>query len=190
MSAGERMAVKTTEAAAVSSGPSSAAIAAEQTTTAVRLADGPSTVGFTPDLRRASAPPPIVTDLGPNSASYSLSSPTLIGFENAVGTVPLRAAETKVLANMADGPAFGGALYPPERLQRLVGYLERRNVSVFGTEGNPGFMARADGSGQMLLPENPTVLQVKHELSHTLTSRRWVLNHIEIWAVSAEKPRC
>lgn len=81
------------------------------------------------------------------------------------------AAERTVAANMADGPAFGGALYPPEKLQRLVGYLERRNVSVFGTDGNPGFMARADGTGQMLLPENPTVLQVKHELSHYLDFR-------------------
>ncbi|WP_432422356.1 zincin-like metallopeptidase toxin domain-containing protein [Rhizobium leguminosarum] len=73
---------------------------------------------------------------------------------------------------MGDGPVFGGRLYPPERLQSLVGYLERRNVSVFGTEGNPGFMARANGSGQLLLPENPTVLQVKHELSHYLDFKK------------------
>lgn len=34
------------------------------------------------------------------------------------------------------------------------------------------FMARADGTGQMLLPANPTVLQVKHELSHYLDFRK------------------
>jgi hypothetical protein len=41
----------------------------------------------------------------------------------------------------------------------------------FGTEGNPGFLARADGTGQMLLPARPTNLQVKHELSHYLDFR-------------------
>ncbi|WP_184500015.1 zincin-like metallopeptidase toxin domain-containing protein [Rhizobium esperanzae] len=33
-------------------------------------------------------------------------------------------------------------------------------------------MARANGSGQLLLPENPTVLQVKHELSHYLDFKK------------------
>lgn len=69
---------------------------------------------------------------------------------------------------MSGAQAFDGALYPETKLRQLVNYLERRNVSVFGTEGNPTFVARADGSGQMLLPANPTALQVKHELSHYL----------------------
>ncbi len=48
----------------------------------------------------------------------------------------------------------------------LVKYLEKRGVHVYGTEGHPHFTARSDGSGAMFLPKNPTVLQVKHELSH------------------------
>jgi hypothetical protein len=64
--------------------------------------------------------------------------------------------------------AFDGKLYPPEKLQQLVPYLEKRGVSVYGTEGNPRFSARRDGTGMMELPANPTELQVKHELSHYL----------------------
>ncbi|MDV4154771.1 RHS repeat-associated core domain-containing protein [Rhizobium brockwellii] len=89
-----------------------------------------------------------------------------------LGLIASGAAKGGVLANMADGPAFGGKLYPPEKLRSLVGYLERRNVSVFGTEGNPSFMARPNGTGQLQLPANPTVLQVKHELSHYLDFKK------------------
>lgn len=64
--------------------------------------------------------------------------------------------------------AFDGQLYSPDKMRQLVKYLERCNISVYGTEGNPAFIAKADGTGQMLFPENPTVLQVKHELSHYL----------------------
>lgn len=68
--------------------------------------------------------------------------------------------------------AFDGALYPTEKLRQLVSYLEKRGVSVYGTEGNPSFIARADGTGMMQLPANPTVLQVKHELSHYLDFKK------------------
>lgn len=73
--------------------------------------------------------------------------------------------------DFAEGAAFGGQLYPPDKMRQLVAYLERRNVSVFGTHGNPSFSGAADGTGQILLPANPTVLQVKHELSHYLDFR-------------------
>jgi hypothetical protein len=72
------------------------------------------------------------------------------------------------IAAESGGAAFGGNLYPPEKLRQLVSYLERRGVSVYGTEGNPRFIARVDGTGMMELPANPTALQVKHELSHYL----------------------
>ena len=45
-------------------------------------------------------------------------------------------------------------------------YLEKRGVSDHGTDAIPTFIGRADGTGQMLLPANATVLQVKHDLSH------------------------
>lgn len=64
--------------------------------------------------------------------------------------------------------AFNGALYPPNKLRLLVPYLEKRGVSVYGTNGNPIFDAKWNGTGTMYLPENPTALQVKHELSHYL----------------------
>lgn len=43
---------------------------------------------------------------------------------------------------------------------------------MYGTEGNPSFIARADGTGMMQLPTNPTVLQVMHELSHYLDFKK------------------
>jgi len=63
-----------------------------------------------------------------------------------------------------------------------VQYLEKRGIHVYGTEGNPKFVGMWDvgcgmwdvgcgmwdGTGQIYLPEAPTVLQVKHELSHYL----------------------
>jgi hypothetical protein len=68
--------------------------------------------------------------------------------------------------------AFSGALYSPKKLSQLVSYLEKRGVSVYGTEGNPRFIARADGTGMMELPANPTALQVKHELAHYLDFKK------------------
>ncbi|WP_236756383.1 hypothetical protein [Achromobacter pulmonis] len=64
--------------------------------------------------------------------------------------------------------AFEGILYPKDKLNQLVNYLERRGVSVYGTSGNPRFDGNWNGTGTMYLPANPTALQVKHELSHYL----------------------
>jgi hypothetical protein len=78
------------------------------------------------------------------------------------------AAFANTVAAESGGAAFAGKIYSQEKLQKLVPYLERRGVSVYGTEGNPRFTARADGTGMLELPANPTALQVKHELSHYL----------------------
>ncbi len=86
------------------------------------------------------------------------------------GVLINRRAENGINAASSAGK-FGGATYPPEKMRQLVQYLEKRGVSVYGTGGNPSYTARADGTGMMLLPENPTVLQVKHELSHYLDHR-------------------
>lgn len=50
----------------------------------------------------------------------------------------------------------------------LVNYLERRGIYVYCSKGNPRFVGKWDGTGEIYLPENPTILQVKHELSHYL----------------------
>jgi hypothetical protein len=68
-------------------------------------------------------------------------------------------------------PAYEGTLYSPQKLQQLRNYLERRKVQMMATTGNPAFLARIDGTGTMFLPANPTVLQVKHELSHYIDFR-------------------
>jgi RHS repeat-associated protein len=78
-----------------------------------------------------------------------------------------------VASNAGSSAAFGGRLYPENKLRQLVYYLERRGVSVYGTEGNPRFTPRRDGSGMMEFPANPTVLQVKHELTHFLDFRKF-----------------
>lgn len=54
--------------------------------------------------------------------------------------------------------AFEGALYPKDKLNQLVNYLERRGVSVYGTSGNPRFDGNWNGTGTMYLPANPTAL--------------------------------
>jgi hypothetical protein len=61
-----------------------------------------------------------------------------------------------------------GALYPKDKLTLLVNYLEKRGTYVYGTNGAPRFVGRENGPSQIYLPENPTILQVKHELSHWL----------------------
>jgi RHS repeat-associated protein len=76
------------------------------------------------------------------------------------------------VTSFSEGPALGGALYSEGKLQQLVPYLNKRGVSVFETTGNARYVARADGTGTMYLPANPTTLQVKHELSHFLDHRR------------------
>ena len=76
------------------------------------------------------------------------------------------------VTSFSEGPALGGALYSEGKFQQLVPYLNKRGVSVFETTGNARYVARADGTGTMYLPANPTTLQVKHELSHFLDHRR------------------
>lgn len=76
----------------------------------------------------------------------------------------------RALSNVTDS-AFGGTPYAPQKLQQLTGYLERRGIQVMETGGNPAFVGRADRTGTILLPRNPTELQVKHELSHYLDFR-------------------
>jgi hypothetical protein len=68
--------------------------------------------------------------------------------------------------------ALDGKLYPKESFPALVNYLEKRGVHVYGTEGPPFFCGKPNGVNQIYLPENPTILQVKHELSHWLDFRK------------------
>lgn len=44
---------------------------------------------------------------------------------------------------------------------------------MYGTEGNPKFVGMWDGTGQIYLPANPTILQEKHELSHYLDFKKF-----------------
>jgi hypothetical protein len=71
---------------------------------------------------------------------------------------------------------FDGDLYPKEKLSSLVNYLEKRGVHVYPTEytmdPNPRISIKQSGDVQIYLPSNPTVLQVKHELSHWLDFKR------------------
>jgi hypothetical protein len=75
-----------------------------------------------------------------------------------------------VIESLLSSSAFNGELYPVHKLEQLVKYLERRGVSVYGAigDGNPKFVVFNNGKAQILLPERPTKLQVKHELSHYL----------------------
>lgn len=64
-----------------------------------------------------------------------------------------------------------GQFYPKDKLTSLVNYLDRRGVSVYGipSDKDPYFIAFPNGtSPQIFWPATPTVLQVKHELSHYL----------------------
>lgn len=54
----------------------------------------------------------------------------------------------------------------------LVNYLEKRGVHVYGTNGAPFFRGKRNGFNQIYLPEHPTALQVKHELSHWLDFKK------------------
>ena len=66
--------------------------------------------------------------------------------------------------DLVESGALGGQLFPSEKIPALVRYLDRRGVWL--TEGVNGSF---DGvRGVMTLPRNPTVLQVRHELSHFL----------------------
>ena len=78
------------------------------------------------------------------------------------------------VAPIADnvGGALGGTAYSSEKLKSLGEYLGRRGVSLKvgdqflppGTSG--GFVAKADGTAELILPSNPTQYQVWHELGH------------------------
>ncbi len=46
--------------------------------------------------------------------------------------------------------------------------MEKRNVHVYQAIDDPCFIARREGAHHIYWPENPTVLEVKHELSHWL----------------------
>ena len=68
--------------------------------------------------------------------------------------------------------ALDGSLYPKEKLPILVNYLEKRGVHVYGTNGAPCFRGKKNGINHIYLPEHPTVLQVKHKLSHWLDFKK------------------
>lgn len=68
--------------------------------------------------------------------------------------------------------ALDGELYPKNKLLMLVNYLEKRGTYVYGTDRAPHFKGKRNAPSQIYLPENPTVLQVKHELSHWLDFKR------------------
>lgn len=73
-----------------------------------------------------------------------------------------------IIANSSSA-ALDGKLYPKDKLMSLVKYLELRNVYVYSSNGGPAsFHAKKFGNSQIYWPDNPTILQVKHELSHYL----------------------
>ena len=67
---------------------------------------------------------------------------------------------------------LGGELYDSGRLAKLNNYLERRGVALkVGDEFLPpgkggGFLAKQDGSAELILRSNPTQYEVWHELGH------------------------
>ncbi len=64
-----------------------------------------------------------------------------------------------------------GQLYPTDKLPILNNYLHKRGVDVITiTRGSPAFQAvnPLTGRSTLYLPNSPTVLQIKHELSHWL----------------------
>jgi hypothetical protein len=68
-----------------------------------------------------------------------------------------------------------GQRYPVNQLQILGNYLYKRGVDVVTiTRGSPAFQAanRLTGKPTLYFPENPTVLQIKHELSHWLDCKK------------------
>lgn len=70
-----------------------------------------------------------------------------------------------------------GQFYPPDKLRQLYEYLHKRGADIqpmpLGAQG-PGFRACDPRTGKptLYLPENPTVLEVKHELSHYLDMKK------------------
>lgn len=70
-----------------------------------------------------------------------------------------------------------GDFYSPRKLRQLYEYLQKRGADIqpipLGAKG-PGFRASDPRTGKptLYLPENPTVLEVKHELSHYLDMKK------------------
>jgi hypothetical protein len=70
---------------------------------------------------------------------------------------------------MAESGQLGGRLYDLEKLAKLARYLERRGIVL-----NPALNGSFDGvRGAMTLPRSPTILNVRHELSHYLDFKRF-----------------
>lgn len=70
---------------------------------------------------------------------------------------------------MAETGQLGGKLYGPEKLGKLQRYLERRGIYI-----DPARNGSFDGAkGIMTLPQNPTVLNVRHELSNMLDHKKY-----------------
>ncbi|MNM61247.1 hypothetical protein D3C81_725440 [compost metagenome] len=102
-------------------------------------------------------------------AAANLAAAEIQAGKNLPGVAKiLGGGNTSAVGADTTAAVFDGALYPADKLKQLVPYLEKRGVNVYGTTGNPRFDAKWDGTGTMYLPENPTALQVKHELSHYL----------------------
>lgn len=72
----------------------------------------------------------------------------------------------------------GGHLYDVGRLARLGRYLERRSVTLKVGDGNlppnkaGGFLAKPDGTAELILRGNPTDYEVWHELGHYIQWRK------------------
>jgi len=67
------------------------------------------------------------------------------------------------------GGQLGGKLFPQERIPALVGYLGRRGIHL-----REGVNGSFDGVQKVMrLPGNPTILNVKHELSHYLDWKKY-----------------
>ncbi len=95
----------------------------------------------------------------PRAAKNSLGGFTTYGFTPAFDQIKSFTVKT----------ALDGDLYPKDKLPTLVNYLNKRGVNVYGTNTPPCFVVWPDSRpSQIYLPQNPTVLQVKHELSHWL----------------------
>jgi hypothetical protein len=88
-------------------------------------------------------------------------------------------------------------LYSDKKITQLVQYLGKRGVTVWETKGNPKFVGKWDGTGEIHLLANPTELQVKHEFSHYLdfrnqikqsaTTQEGIQNYIDIGRIGREQ---
>jgi len=96
---------------------------------------------------------------------FSLSGPAMGEYSDF--SCSSLAAKTGDL--MQSGGQLSGRLFPEEKIPALVNYLEKRGIYVHEAV-NGSF----DGvRGVMTLPRNPTMLNVKHELSHFLDWKKY-----------------